>query len=174
VLRKFFPLDKNYLLEEVQLRLQDVLLAQLFQLVKSAYGQLHNPLGLKDSFSLQIQNYEPTNLQSLQTFYQNLAGVYRYKWGDSQLEFVWDGRDSEEKYKEDWILFFEKCVRQFCQQELFIQAVLDVTVFLPKKNPDEKIERHLTMAENRMNHFMLQHFEVKLHKSKGLVAMKVA
>jgi hypothetical protein len=174
VLRKFFPLDKNYLLEEVQLQLQEALLAQLFQRVKSAYEQLHNPLGLKDSFSLKIQSYEPSNLQSLQTFYQNLAGVYRYKWGDSQLEFVWDGRDNGEKYREDWCLFFERCVSQFCQQELFIQAVLDVTVFLPKENPDEKIEKHLTMAENRMNHFMLQHFEVKLHKSKGLVAMKVA
>jgi hypothetical protein len=174
VLRKFFLLDKNYLLEEVQLQLQDGLLGQLFQQVKSAYELLHNPLGLKDSFSLKIQSYEPNNLQSLQTFYQNLAGVYRYKWGDSQLEFVWDGRDNEEKYREDWSLFFEKCVSKFCQQELFVQAVLDVTVFLPKENPDEKIERHLTMAENRMNHFMLQHFEVKLHKSKGIVNMKVA
>lgn len=174
MLRKFFPLDKNYLLEEVQLQLQEALLTQLFQWVKSAYERLHNPLGLMDSFSQQIQNYEPTNLQSLQTFYQNLAGVYRYKWGDSQLEFVWDGRDSGEKYREDWCLFFQKCVSQFCQQELFVQAVLDVTVFLPKKQLDEKAERNLTMAENRMNHFMLQHFEVKMHKSKGIVNLKVA
>ncbi len=174
MLRKFFPLDKNYLLEEVQLQLQEELLSQLFEKVKSAYGHLHNPLGLKDAFSLKIQSYEPSNLQSLQTFYQNLAGVYRYKWGDSQLEFVWDGRDNAEKYKEDWNRFFNDCINRFCQQELFVQAVLDVTVFLPKENPDEKIERHLTMAENRMNHFMLQHFEVKLHKSKGIVNMKVA
>jgi hypothetical protein len=174
VLRKFFPLDKNYLLEEVQLHLQDALLIQLFQQVKSSYERLHNSLGLKDSFSLKIQSYEPSSLQSLQIFYQNLAGVYRYKWGDSQLEFVWDGRDNGEKYREDWCLFFEKSVSQFCQQELFVQAVLDVTVFLPKENPDEKIEKHLTMAENRMNHFMLQHFEVKLHKSRGIVNMKVA
>ncbi len=174
MLQKFFPLDKNYLLEEVQLQLQSELLFQLFEKVKSAYQRLHNPLGLQDSFSLQIQHFQPTNLQSLQSFYINLAGVYRYKWGDSQLEFVWDGRDNEEKYKEDWVSFFEKCVNQFCQQELFVQAFLDVTVFLPKENLDEKIEKHLTMAENRMNHFMLQHFEVKLHKSKGLVAMKVA
>jgi hypothetical protein len=174
VLRKFFPLDKNYLLEEAQLLLQDKLLFHLFDQVKKAYELQRNPLGLEDSFSLQIQNYKLLYLQPLETFYQNLAGVYRYKWGDSQLEFVWDGRDNEEKYTEDWSLFFEKSVSQFCQQELFVQAVLDVTVFLPKENPGEKIEKHLTMAENRMNHFMLQHFEVKLHKSKGIVNMKVA
>jgi hypothetical protein len=45
--------------------------------------------------------------------------------------------------------------------------VLDLTVFLPENRPSD-------LAENRMNHFMLQHFEVKFHKSKGLVAMKVA
>lgn len=166
MLRKFFPLDKNYLLEEAQLCLQDSLLHQLVENVKEAYKQKHNPLGLADSFSSKIQRYQGKNIKSLSDFYQNLAAVYRYKWGDSQLEFLWDGIDHSEKYKSDWSAFFEKCSTRFCQEELFIQAVLDLTVFAPETPTD--------LAGNRMNHFMLQHFEVKMHKSKGIVAMKVA
>ncbi len=173
MLRKFFPLDKNYLLEEAQLLLQDKLLYHLFDQVKKAYELQRNPLGLEDSFSLRIQHYKLLNLQPLEVFYQNLAGVYRYKWGDSQLEFVWDGRDHAEKYQEEWTLFFIDSVNRFCQQELFVQAVLDVTVFFPTRSEDQK-EKQLSMAENRMNTFMLQHFEVKIHKSKGIVNMKVA
>lgn len=172
VLCKFFPLDKNYLLEEAQLLLQDKLLYHLFDEVKKAYEFQRNPLGLEDSFSLQIQNYKLLNLQPLEVFYQNLAGVYRYKWGDSQLEFVWDGRDHTEKYQQEWALFFNDSIRKFCQQELFVQAVLDATVFF--LNNEDGSEKQLSLAENRMNTFMLQHFEVKIHKSKGIVNLKVA
>ncbi len=170
VLHKFFPLDKNYLLEEAQLSLQDKLLYFLFDRVKEAYELQRNPLGLKDSFTLKIQNYKLLNLQPLEVFYKNLAGVYRYKWGDSQLEFVWDGRDHSEKYQEEWDAFFKKSIALFCNEELFVQAVLDVTVFFPT-HQDEK---QLVLAESRMNTFMLQHFGVKIHKEKGLVKLKVA
>ncbi len=167
MLRKFFPLDKNYLLEKAQLELKDQLLFQLFDLVIQTYEQQQNPLGLGDDFSLKIKNYKLLNLEPLEDFYYKLAGVYRFKWGANQLEFLWDGTDHQEKYKSDWTLFFETQIRVFCRQELFIQAVLDLTVFLPENRPAD-------LAENRMNNFMLQHFEVKFHKSRGLVAMKVA
>jgi len=48
-----------------------------------------------------------------------------------------------------------------------VQAVLDLTVFLPDN-------RHADLVENRMNNFMLRQFGVRLHKTKGLAAMKVA
>jgi hypothetical protein len=172
VLRKFFPLDKNYLLEEVQLQLQEELLLLLIEKVKLAYQQHHNPLELADSFSVKIKKFAPKKLKPLQEFYQTLAAVYRYKWGDSQLEFVWDGRDHSEKYKEDWVRFFTENITRFCNQELFIQAVLDLTVFLPVANLGEA-DKHIQLKASRMNHFMLQHFAVKFHKSKGLVHMKV-
>ncbi len=167
MIRKFFPLDKNYLLEEAQVALQDELLTQLITTVKVQYELRHNPLGIVDSFSERIQAYTPKNVKPLHTFYQNLAGVYRYKYGDSQLEFVWDGRDHFEKYKVDWTAAFIQWTNNFCQEELFINAVLDLTVFLPDN-------RHADLAENRMNHFILKHFELKIHKSKGIVKMKVA
>jgi len=45
--------------------------------------------------------------------------------------------------------------------------VLDLTVFLPDS-------RKADLSENRMNHFVLKHFEVKIHKSRGIVQMRVA
>jgi hypothetical protein len=167
VIRKFFPLDKNYLLEEAQLCLQDALLTALIEKVKVAHQHIHNPLGLDDAFSNQIKNYTPKNLKPLYGFYQNLAAVYRYKYGENQLQFLWDGSDHTQVYKTEWTHTFEQWTDGFCKYELFLQAVLDLSVFLP-------LNRHADLAEGRMNHFILKHFEVKFHKSRGLVAMKVA
>ena len=159
LVRKFFPLDKNYLLEEAQLSLQDELLTRLIEIVKNTFTQQTNLLGLLDDFGLKVKNYHAGNLKPLSNFYQNICGVYRFKNSDNQLEFVWDGREHLETYKEQWSKTFVRWVNDFCQQELFVQAVLDLTVFLP---------------ENRMNNFMLRQFGVKMHKTKGLVEMKVA
>lgn len=167
MIRKFFPLDKNYLLEEAQLALEGALLTQLLEKVKLHYQFIHNPLGLDDSFTRQIKNFTTLNFKPLSDFYQNLAAVYRYKFGDNQLEFVWDGRDHQVKYQLEWTAVFEQWTDDFCKHELFLQAILDLTVFLPEN-------RHAHLAENRMNHFILKHFEVKFHKSRGIVPMKVA
>ena len=174
VQQKFFPLDKNYVLEEVQLLLSDSLLLQLIEEIKMAYELTHNPLGIADSFSIQIQKYKPLNLHPLRNFYQTLAGIYRYKWGHNQLEFVWDGREHTEKYKADWIEFFKNTTALFCQQQLFIQAVLDLTVFMPLDPPSDGHVKEIHLTENRMNHFMLQQFEVKMHRNKGIVSRKLA
>ena len=167
MIRKFFPLDKNYLLEEAQLSLQDDLLTQLIDQVKLEFEHRTNPLGLLDGFSSKIKAYRCQNLKPLYNFYQNMAAVYRFKYSDNQLEFVWDGRDHQEKYKAEWSSSFQEWINEFCKQELFVQAVLDLTVFLPDN-------RHADLVENRMNNFMLRQFGVKLHKTKGLAAMKVA
>jgi hypothetical protein len=164
VVRKFFPLDKNYLLEEAQLQLQDSLLTTLVDTVKSEYESRYNPLGIPDALTLRVRSYKPSNLKPLSGFYLNLAGIYRYKFGQNQLEFLWDGNDHSEKYKSDWCDFFNESVARFCRTELFIRAVLDLTVFLPDN-------RNAQLAENRMNHFMLQAFEVKIHKQRGIVAV---
>jgi hypothetical protein len=167
VVRKFFPLDKNYLLEGAQLRLEEQLLIRLLEKVKDHYFLRYNPLRLPDAISELVSSYKGGNLKLLGSFYQNLCGVYRYKYGDSQLEFLWDGNDHAMQYENDWANFFTQCVDQFCRQELFIRAVLDLTVFLTE-------DRGAQLAESRMNHFILQHFEVKIHKQRGIIPMKVA
>lgn len=171
MIRKFFPLDKNYLLEEAQLELQPTLLTSLVERCKAHYEQLHNPLQLEDVFSLRIKEHEVRNLKPLDGFYLNLAGIYRYKFGDNQLEFLWDGASHLEKYKTDWAAVFRRWADELCRQEQFIQAVLDLTVFLPEN-------RHAHLAESRMNFVMLKFFaqkegfpELKFRKAKGIVEM---
>lgn len=167
MVRKFFPLDKNYLLEEAQLRLQDSLLSELVDGAKATYQQIHNPLGLNDAFSEKITRYQPQNLKPLHSFYQNLAGIYRYKFGETQLGFLWDGKDHSEKYQDDWECIFRQWTGELCRQIQFVQAVLDLTVFLPQN-------RQTHLAENRMNAVMLGLFEVRIHKQRGIVEMRVA
>ncbi|MBN8578916.1 MAG: hypothetical protein KF775_19505 [Cyclobacteriaceae bacterium] len=167
MIRKFFPLDKNYLLEEAQMQSRQHLLVQLVDTVKATYLRTHNPLGLNDDFTLLIKNFQLKNTKPLEDFYQNLAAVYRYKHGENQLEFVWDGRDHLEKYTTEWAAAFKDWAARFCTHELFLQAVLDLTVFLPEN-------RHAALAENKMNHFILNHFDMRLHKQRGLMAIKVA
>ncbi|HMI67524.1 MAG TPA: hypothetical protein VK517_15895 [Cyclobacteriaceae bacterium] len=174
MIRKFFPLDKNYLLEEAQLTLQDFLLSSLVERAKNHYEWEHNPLKLMDSFSLKIKTYKPKNLKPLHPFYQTLAGIYRFKHGDNQLEFLWDGKSHAEAYQQNWSKAFEEWTDEFRQHGQFIQAVLDLTVFLPGN-------RHAHLAENRMNYVMLQFFsqqdgfpELKIRKTRGILEMKVA
>lgn len=167
MIRKFFPLDKNYLLEEAQLSLQDHLLSLLVENVKKQYMLRQNPLLIMDSFSLKVASYKPGNLKPLYPFYQNIAGIYRYKFGENQLEFLWDGTDHTEKYKQDWLATFDEWTSVFCQQHQFLMAVMDLTVFLP-------INRKAHLAENRMNSFIAQFFDLRIHKHRGIMEMRVA
>lgn len=167
MIRKFFPLDKNYLLEDAQLSLQDTLLANLIEIVKKQYALRHNPLGLNDELSEKITAYQPKNLKPLYSFYQNLAAVYRYKFGHNQLEILWDGTDHREKYKEDWSIIFAQWINLFCKQRQFLLAVFELTVFL-------SINKKTHLSEGRMKAFISAHFELKIHKQKGIVQMQVA
>ena len=154
MVRKFFPLDKNYLLEEAQLELEEALSKHLLEEVKKEYELRYNPLGIADAFTQKIRDFQLTDTTHLRFFYQTLAGVYRYKFGDNQLQFAWDGVDHHEIYKKEWSAFFADQTKIFCRNELFIKAVLDLTVF----------NNYSQLSENRMNNFMLQTFEVRLHK----------
>lgn len=165
MVRKFFTQDKNYLLEDAQLRTRDRLLTVLIDKSIATYQQEHNPLGLNDAFSERIANYFPKSLNALYGFYDTLAAVYRFKFGENQLSFLWDGREHLDKYSDDWMASFQEWTSQLCKEIQFSQAVLDLTVFLPENQV-------VHLAENRLQAVMLGRFEVKLHKQKGI--MKVA
>lgn len=167
MIRKFFPLDKNYLLAQAQLELQDELLHGLIDFAKSLYELKHNPLGLNDDMHCAISDHRPFNFKPLHGFYHNLAGIYRYKYGHNQLEFLWDGADHYEKYLGDWRKSFMEWTAEFCRQDQFLLAVMDLSVFLPQN-------RKAHLAENRMNAFITQYFELKIHKDRGIIEMKVA
>jgi hypothetical protein len=163
VLRKFFPLDKNYILEQAQLSLENTLLHYLVDYVKVEYLLRYNPLGIVDEMSEKIRTHENTDFRHLHEFYLNLTGVFRYtRYADNQLEFIFDGKDDLKKYQEEWTHQFKTWAKQFCQHQNFLRAVLDLTVFYPADSP-------VLMVDNRMNAFIAQYFDIKIHPQKGIV-----
>jgi hypothetical protein len=166
VVRKFFPLDKNYLLEHVQLRQEAALLAELIAIAQHHYQERYNPLGLTEPRSEQVRTYAPGDLSRLHPFYRNLAAVYRFKFGHNQLAFLWDGTDHTDYYRAEWTAFFLRSCTRLCGQELFLRAVLDLTVFFQE-------DAGARMAESRMHHFLTQTFDLRILK-KGIVPARVA
>lgn len=167
MIQKFFPLDKNYILETAQVIQKDVLLFKLSEMVKESYLLRHNPMGLIDDTVLEIQNHELTGLSNLEEFYNNLAGVYRYKFGQNQLDLLFDGRDHLEKYKDDWQQEFQNWMNKFCVNPYFLKTILELTVF-------HKEGDNIELPLKRLNGYIHKHLEVKIHKNKGIIEMKVA
>jgi hypothetical protein len=168
VLRKFFPRDKNYVLEEAQLSLENTLLVYLVDYVKVEYLLRSNPLGIADDTSQKIERHSAEEFLHLHEFYVNLAGVYRFTYyGDNQLEFIFDGCNEFQKYSDEWTLMFKKWVKDFCKHENFIRSVLELTVFYPEDYTPQ-------MAGLRMSAFITKFFEVKIDPQKGIVKMKIA
>ena len=163
MLRKFFPLDKNYVLEEAQLSLESPLLQYLVDFVKVEYLLRCNPLGVIYEMAERIQRHQSSDFRHLHEFYVNLMGVFRYKfYGDNQLEFIFEGRDAFLKYQEEWTCQYKSWAKGFRKHQNFLRAVLDLTVFYPADSP-------VLMVDNRMKAFIDQYFEVKIHPLKGIL-----
>lgn len=163
MVRKFFPLDKNYILEQAQLSLENSLLDYLVDYVKVQYMLQHNPLGLVDEVIQRIQDHQSGDYNRLHDFYITLAGIFRYKYyHDNQLSFIFSGEEPYERYCREWSAEFRKWMRSLCQHKNFIMGVLELTVFYP----------HLDEARfigDRLTTFVAQHFEIKIHPQKGIM-----
>lgn len=162
MIQKYFPLDKNYILEKAQIDLQEELITYLINFSKQFYLQQYNPLGIEDATIKSIKTHETTYTDRLEEFYRNLAAVYRFKYGQNQLEFLFDGVDHYTKYIDDWSETYKNWLVDFCLKPNFLRAVLELTVFYPEGRKAE-------LAENRMKTFINQHFELKIYKYKGIV-----
>lgn len=163
MLRKFFPLDKNYILEEAQLSLQQGLLQYLVDYVKVEYLLRHNPLGIADETAQKIERHSGEDYRHLNDFYLTVMGIFRYTYySDNQLEFIFDGSDDFKKYQREWSTQFKKWTKEFCKHPNFLRAVLDLTVFYPADSP-------FLMVDNRMSAFISDFFSIKIHPQKGIV-----
>ena len=168
MLRKFFPRDKNYILEEAQLSLEEPLLHYLVDFVKVEYLLRSNPLGIADDTSKKIQDHTGTDFAQLREFYLSLAGVFRFKfYGDNQLEFLFDGQDAFKKYQDEWSAVFKTWIKDFCRHENFTRAVLELTVFYPEDYTPQ-------MAGLRLSAFITRFFEVKIDPQKGIIKKNLA
>ncbi|HYC85860.1 MAG TPA: hypothetical protein VEB86_11595 [Chryseosolibacter sp.] len=163
MLRKFFPLDKNYVLEASQLSAKQQLLQHLVDYVKVEYLLRSNPLGIADETALKIQGHSGTDFRHLDQFYITLMGIFRYMYyNDNQLQFLFDGTDPYQRYRDEWSEQFKKWTKEFCKHQSFLRAVLDLTVFYPTDSP-------VLMVDNRMNVFISNFFEIRIHPQKGIV-----
>lgn len=167
MIRKFFPLDKNYLLEQAQMNLRRELIVFLIDHCKAFYLARHNPLGLLDATTEKISRHQTVYSPELKEFYNHLCGIYRYRYGKNQLEFLFDGKDHLDHYQMEWRTTFQEWIHSFCHQPHFLRAVLELSVFYPT-------DRKAGLAANRMKAFMEGHFNLKIYKYRGIVEMRVA
>ncbi len=162
MLRKFFPQDKNYVLEEAQLSLEKKLLAYLVDFVKVQYLLQHNPLGIVDETVQRIQQHHADNYTRLHDFYIVLAGIFRYRYySDNQLAFIFSGEEPFIRYQHEWETEFKKWVKALCQRKNFLMGVLELTVFYPQEAEARFIGERLTVIA-------AEFFEVKIHPQKGI------
>jgi len=165
--RKYFLVDKNYILKEVQENKQSTLLGQMITTVINTYLKDHNPLGLVDETVIKIKEYKINSVHTLDEFYGYLAGIFRYQMGTNQLEFLFDGRSHQEKYEEDWTHCFLQWVTIFCTSKRFLKSILALTVFYDD-------EYGALLAENRLKYFIGNYFNLKLYRYKGIISREVA
>lgn len=167
MIQKFFLLDKNYILKTVQAEARPYLLHWLLEEVKIVYLENFNPLGIEDDVVLKIKGARNCNIEFLDNFYQELSGIYRYKFSCNQLEIIFDGRSHYEKYEDDWKEAFFSWAREFCQSANFLKAVLECTVLYSE-------DKKAFLAQLRMKYFLTRHFDLKVYKYRGIQLSQMA
>lgn len=161
---KFFPADKNYILKDVQHDLMPELNLELIQIVSNSYKKYYNPLGLVDEIIIKIDEYEFRDYELLNEFYECLAAIYRFHYGENQLEIMFDGHSHYEKYRHDWKQTFCNWSTELSKSIHFIKAVLEVTVLFSG-------EKNAHLAGNRLKVYLNQHFKLKIYRYRGIQQM---
>lgn len=158
---KNFEKDKNILLKMAQDQIFDNLAKRLVETTIRKYSQHFNPLGLVDDTFQQILDYEYQNVEELEGIYENLCVAYRYKYGDNQLEIIWDGKSHEDKYKEEWTETFNQWVNDLTDNPMIIKGILHLTVFNESK-------KNLTFVRNAIKGLINDYFEIRILKKNGV------
>ena len=165
--RKLFPKDKNYILKEAQTDASLFLLEKMRDIVIDMYFETFNPLRLHDDTTAAILKNAKADINNLLPFYYELAGIYRYKFGDNQLEFLFDGRSHYDKYSAEWKETFIAWIHELGNHKPFIRAILEATVLA---HDNLRIELIL----QRLKILIAQVFEVKVYKYRGIQELSVA
>jgi hypothetical protein len=161
VQRKFFPLDKNYVLEQVQLDQEEDLLRYLVDFVKVEYLMRHNPLGLMDETIARILQYHACDFSRLHDLYITLAGVFRFRYyHHNQLSFIFTGEEPCDVYTREWRQTFKKWIKELSRSRQFLLGVLELTVFYPSEHEERFICSRLKAS-------VAGFFELKIHQQSG-------
>lgn len=157
----FFKKDKNHILKEAQVQGTFSLCKLLFEKTIHSYDILFNPLGLEDSTTKKIKEFELTDNSSLDGIYENIAAIYRYQYGDTQLEIIWDGKTHHEKFLEDWSTAYSEWISDLCQNRTFIKGILHLTVFSEQK-------KNNFFVENSLKAIINEYFDLKVLTRNGI------
>ena len=164
---KLFTLDKNYILKEAQIKVRPQLLRQLITDVKSIYLKKYNPLGLIDETIIKIHNSENFDIDYLDFFYYELAGIYRLKYGENQLGFLFDETSHYKKYQKEWQRKFQKWMLEFVKHKHFLRAILEGSMISPDENTQKNVQLRLKL-------FLEQNFHLRIYKYRGIRKLKYA
>jgi hypothetical protein len=167
MIQKLFPLDKNYILRQAQSVLEEPLLDLMVFELKKSYTYLYNPLGLLDDTYGQILDSYDYPKDRLKVIYYQLCGIFRYKFGDNQLELLFDGRTHFEKFQEDWSKQLIDWVRELGNHEQYVKTLLRMTILYDSESRAE-------WSENHCKAFVNEYFELKIIKRKGELKLKIA
>ena len=161
-MKKYFPQDKNYILYGAQIDQEEELIRYLADFSRQFYEMQYNPLGLIDDTILEIRKVKPLDISLFSEFYEMICAIYRYKYGNNQLEFLFDGMDHYTKYSQDWKKVFEKWLIQLFSNEGLLKTVLQLCVF--------EAEGHSRfLAMKRLNTYLCQHFNLKIYRHRGII-----
>ena len=132
----------------------------LFNSTIEAYQTLFNPLGLIDDTTEQIQSFDFDDQSLLEGIYENLSAIYRYQYGDSQLEIIWDGKSHHDKFTEDWTRVFCSWTKDLTTNRTFVKGILQLTVF-------NKGLRNSFFVSNYIKAIINEYFDLKVLKRNG-------
>lgn len=166
MIQKLFPLDKNYILRQAQSVLEEELIDRMIFELKRSYTLLYNPLCLMDPTYERILDTFDFPRDRVKMIYRQLCGIYRYKHGDNQLEFLFDGRTHFEKFQEDWSEALIHYVQRLGNHEQYVKTLLRMTILFDTESRAE-------WAENHCKAFINQFFELKVVKRQGELRLKV-
>ncbi len=143
--------------------LQGELNASLFEIIKSIYFSQFNPLGIEDDFIISLKKLSMKDLQFLDRPYQLLSAIYRYQYGDNQLEFLWDGTSHTDKYCEDWKDAFYRWIQELCLSNPNFTRAFTKYVYASDGSLNTEF------LENFLCNTILNHFGFKYYLRKGLL-----
>ena len=166
--RKWFMMDKNYILKEAQLVLKEQLVYWTVKYAREFYQQNHNPLGLLDETARLVNETQFHDFELLEPFYAKIASVYRYRHGETQLELLFDGESHYEKYKKEWAETYKQWVHQLFSKWLTLRAILEITVY--KRHAKHELE----LVNQRLQHYLEDFFKIRLYVYRGIVDTRAA
>lgn len=160
MLEKRFKQDKNYILREAQIDLQDQLLSETVAIAVTNFERLENPLGLEDDFIRSLKQQQRVHVDFLSGPYQLLADTYRFLNPDNQLTFVWDGNSQYTKYAKDWSDAYRAWQHELAAYPSFSRLIIKGALFGSETNN--------VFLEKELSRIIKGHFKVKRSKT-GLI-----